>query len=126
MLLNCTKKYDKMNEKEGQIKNGGNSHRFVNQKTLQWNQHFKRVHLFISIFYFLDLIQENEAPLPAPVENPVPTAEQTENTPLIEQKEDDAHSTVGASIINMTNNVLGSGLVALAYAVRNVVILFIG
>ena len=30
MLLNCTKKYGKIIEKEGKIKNGGNSHRFVN------------------------------------------------------------------------------------------------
>lgn len=57
-----------------------------------------------------------------PVENPQNPTENTETAPLIEQKEDDAHSTVGASIVNMTNNVLGSGLVALAYAVRNVYI----
>ena len=39
--------------------------------------------------------------------------------PLLEpsKTEHDANSSVGASIANMTNNVLGSGLVALAYAV---------
>ena len=42
--------------------------------------------------------------------------------PLLEpsKTEHDANSSVGASIANMTNNVLGSGLVALAYAVSRV------
>ena len=42
------------------------------------------------------------------------------NEPLLPEQpkeENDAKASVGASIINMTNNVLGSGLVALAYAV---------
>ena len=68
----------------------------------------------------LDLLPEPVepvAPAPAVVEPAQPVAE---TAPLVEKQEEDANSTVGASIINMTNNVLGSGLVALAYAVRNV------
>lgn len=45
------------------------------------------------------------------------------NEPLLPEQpkeENDAKASVGASIINMTNNVLGSGLVALAYAVSEV------
>lgn len=74
----------------------------------------------------LDLLQEPVEPVavaPAVVENAQPVAETTETAPLVQKQEDDANASVGASIINMTNNVLGSGLVALAYAVRNVNIL---
>jgi hypothetical protein len=48
--------------------------------------------------------------------------ESTIEKPLIENSatEEDANASVGSSIINMTNNVMGSGLVALAYAVSRV------
>lgn len=52
----------------------------------------------------------------------IPAIEQI-NEPLLPEQpkeESDAKASVGASIINMTNNVLGSGLVALAYAVSEV------
>lgn len=39
---------------------------------------------------------------------------------LEEKVETDANASIGASIVNMTNNVLGSGLVALAYSVSRV------
>ena len=54
---------------------------------------------------------------------PVADIEQQQlQQPLLEpsKTEQDANSSVGASIANMTNNVLGSGLVALAYAVSRV------
>ncbi len=59
-------------------------------------------------------------PTPADVE------QQTIQQPLLEpsKQESDANSSVGASIVNMTNNVLGSGLVALAYAVSRVRVVF--
>lgn len=45
--------------------------------------------------------------------------------PLLPQAaESDANASVGGSIVNMTNNVLGSGLVALAYSVSRVHILY--
>ena len=60
-----------------------------------------------------------------PVQEQVPAipAVETINEPLLpepQKVESDAKASVGASIVNMTNNVLGSGLVALAYAVSEV------
>lgn len=60
-----------------------------------------------------------------PIQEQVPDIPAIEpiNEPLLPEQpkvESDASASVGASIINMTNNVLGSGLVALAYAVSEV------
>lgn len=59
-------------------------------------------------------VQEQVPDIPAiaPVNEPL--------LPKQPKEENDAKASVGASIINMTNNVLGSGLVALAYAVSEV------
>ena len=58
--------------------------------------------------------QVNEPTLPLPQEVTAPLL------PEKPQQESDANASVGASIINMTNNVLGSGLVALAYSMKQV------
>ena len=71
----------------------------------------------------------NSEPLVEPQVQPIPEPTAAVNEPLLPEKpqeESDAKASVGASIVNMTNNVLGSGLVALAYAISRVwVILFI-
>ncbi|KAK8800178.1 amino acid transporter [Blastocystis sp. subtype 4] len=56
--------------------------------------------------------QVNEPTLPLPQEVTAPLL------PEKPQEDSDANASVGASIINMTNNVLGSGLVALAYSMK--------
>ena len=58
--------------------------------------------------------QVNEPTLPLPQEVTAPLL------PEKPQEDSDANASVGASIINMTNNVLGSGLVALAYSMKQV------
>ena len=58
--------------------------------------------------------QVNEPTLPLPQEVTAPLL------PEKPQQDSDANASVGASIINMTNNVLGSGLVALAYSMKQV------
>lgn len=65
----------------------------------------------------------NNEPLMEPQEQPIPEPTAAVNEPLLPEKpeqESDANASVGASIINMTNNVLGSGLVALAYSMSRV------
>lgn len=71
----------------------------------------------------------NSEPLVEPQVQPIPEPTAAVNEPLLPEKpqeESDAKASVGASIVNMTNNVLGSGLVALAYSISRVwIILFI-
>lgn len=60
----------------------------------------------------VEQVNEPSQPLPQEVTAPL--------LPEKPQEESDANASVGASIINMTNNVLGSGLVALAYSIKQV------